>query len=150
VVSLNGVIDEEIFQPTLDTLTITRNTPAAEGMGTQTNLLTVNFTGELLAGLGGDTAQLTGQTALGDTVNYSSDFVNLSAHPADFSLGFTSWTALGDGAGVEYNSSTGFLNPSTAAGTGSFDISAVPEPTVGAILGAGVIGMMAKRRRVAR
>ncbi len=132
-----------------DTLTITRNTPAAEGTGPKTNLLTMTFTGTLNAQDGGGTAQLTGQTALGFAVNYSSNFVTFNSPTVqDYSLNFTSWTTTADSGGVEFDSTSNFFKTATAAGTGSFDTNSVsvPEP-VSAALVLGSLGLLVRRRR---
>ena len=47
-----------------DVLAITRDTPAAEGSGSRTNLLTMTFTGQLFGEIGGLTPQLSGSNAL--------------------------------------------------------------------------------------
>jgi hypothetical protein len=149
-VSLMGMFEDEQF-PVLSTLTITRDTPAAEGSGTQTNLLTLNFTGQLLAAPGGNTAQFTGETALGNSVTYSSDFINLTnVLPQNYAISFSSWTSA-DSGGVEVDPTSGFLNSATAAGVGTFDGSvAVPEPASLSFLALAALPMLKRRRRAAR
>lgn len=137
-----------------DTLTLTRTTPF-NGLS---NLLTLTFTGELLAGLNGYTAQLTGQTAspFNDTVSYSSSFLNFgSPTAADYSLSFTSWTTTADGNGVEQDTASSLLKSATAAGTGNFDVqsaptvsSNVPEPAATAV--GAICGVMMLKRRLKR
>ncbi len=47
---LGGIVGTQTFNGQTNTITITRDTPAAEGTGTKTNLLTITFTGTLLGG----------------------------------------------------------------------------------------------------
>jgi hypothetical protein len=129
-----------------DVLSITRDTPAAEGNGSRTNLLTMTFTGELEGRIAGTTPTLSGNTSLGDTVTYTSDFVSFaSSAEQDFNLAFSSWNpdlAL---------SSDGYFKNATAAGTGTFDFGAAsvgtPEP---AALPWFVVGLALVMTRVRR
>jgi MYXO-CTERM domain-containing protein len=135
-----------------DTLTITRDTP----FNGFSNLLTMSFTGELIGGLSGGSASLTGQTSapVGDQITYSSDFLDFGTPGAmDYTLGFTSWTSS-DGNGIEVDNSTGFLSSATAAMTGTFDVATVPgignhlpEPSAGVLGFFGLCGLLAMRRR---
>lgn len=153
-VSLMGVIDDQQF-PTVSTLTITKDTPAAEGSGSQDVLLSMNFNGQLFATPGGSVAQLTGQTAVGNSITYSSDFLSFTnSPPQDFAVSLSSWVSSGDSGPVEVDSQTGFFNSATAAGVGTFDTSVgsttfFPEPTSLSILALGAIPML-RRRRAAR
>jgi len=122
----------------VDTISITRNTPASEGVGSKTNLLTVTFTGSLEGALGGTTPSLSANSVLGNTVTYSSDFLSFAqTTQQDFNLAFSSWAPLvtpPTGLGVNSN---GFFNSATAAAAGTFDLagttSVVPEPASMAI-----------------
>jgi hypothetical protein len=151
-----GTLYSELFNSAAsDTLTITRVAPAGEGANTKTNLLTLSYTGDLFAAPGGSTAVLTGQSALGFTVNYSSDFLNFgSAGPSDYSVNFTSWTSA-DGGPVEVPPSPdlpGFFANATAAATGSFDAAVFPstgfpEPgTLGVVALTGAAAVLRRRR----
>jgi hypothetical protein len=117
-----------------DVIKITRTTPAAEGIGTKTNLLTVTFTGHLSGPDGGTTPSLSADTALKDTVTYSSDFLSFAATTQqDFNVAFSSWAPLiTPPTGLGVNSDT-FFNSATAAGAATFDFqgasSVIPEPT---------------------
>ncbi|MEO6811043.1 MAG: hypothetical protein ABI353_18185 [Isosphaeraceae bacterium] len=61
---------------TLGTLTIERDTPAAEGFGDRRTLLAFTFTGTLLGSLGGQQLSLQAQSLLNE-VSASSDFLNV-------------------------------------------------------------------------
>lgn len=141
----------------VDTLKITRNLAAGEGTGARTNLLTMTFTGSLIGAIGGATPQLYGNTALGDTVTYSSDFLNFSsATQQDFNLALSSWDPLTTppaGMGI---ASDGYFNPAGAAGVGTFDFqgaaTVIPEPTSTALAALGglvlVVGCGRQSRRL--
>jgi hypothetical protein len=137
----------------VDSLTITRDTPAAEGSGSRTTLLQVTFTGNLMGFLGGTTPQLIGDTGLGDTVNYNSDFLALETTltPRDFAVTFSSWFTTADGNGLEVNPD-GYYSSATAAASGTFDanfaVASVPDPNpliMGVVLMFGVY-KLARRR----
>ena len=138
----------------VDVLKITRTTPAAEGNGTRTNLLTMTFTDDLLGVIGGRTPQLSGN-APPDTVTYSSDFLNFNnGGEQNYSLTFSSWASTGDGGGLELSSTPGddFFASATAAGTGTFDGQvSIPEPASGtlALIGLGALARV-RRSRTAR
>lgn len=130
---LGGVVGLQNFagDGTLsNSISLTRNTPAAEGTGTRTNLLTVTFTAQLIGAINGRTPQVSADTGLGFTVNYTSDFLTFDDQLVkDFSLTFSSWTNAGNGNGLALAASN-FFQSATASGTGTFDGSAtVPEPT---------------------
>ena len=138
---------------------ITRDTPAAEGFGTRTNLLTVTFTNSTLLGIVGSSApQMSADTATGGgvTVNYSSDFLTFPNGEHNFSLTFSSWTSvlqqgLTSGLNVAGTSPNLFFTSATAAGTGTFggNAVAVPEPSTLALGGLGLVALvgLARRRR---
>ncbi|HTQ39379.1 MAG TPA: hypothetical protein VMJ32_10140 [Pirellulales bacterium] len=121
-----------------DTISIIRSTPANEGSGSRTNLLTVTFTGQMIGVMEGRTPQVSADTLLsGNSVTYSSDFLTFSpSAERDFSLTFSSWTNTGNGNGLEQAADL-FFAGALASGTGTFDGAAtVPEPaamTLGAI-----------------
>jgi hypothetical protein len=143
-----------------DTLTITRDTPAAEGNGGRTDLLTMSFTGSLLGELGDTTPSLTGNTSDGDTVSYSSDFFSIAPTAADdFNMAFSSWATADTGAGLSLSSTAGdaYFASATAAGTATFDssvtpvVTSVPEPGLGPIvLGSGIVALALRRQRQPR
>jgi len=155
-VNLLGVTDAQAF-PTTSTLEITLPSAAAEGTGTQTVLLDMSFTGQLFATPGGGTAQLTGQTGLGNSITYSSDFLKFTnSPPQDFALSLSSWTSA-DGGPVEVDPISGFFNPATAAGVGTFDTSVgsttfFPEPNPGALclVALAAVPLLRRRRSVVR
>lgn len=131
----------------LSTLAIVRNAPATLGDNSRTNLLTVDFTGFITGAPGAGSGNLNGDTAIGTTVNYSSDFLDFSNTSArNFALSFSSITpALAiDGS---------FLRSFSTAGTGTFAsnplplITAIPEPGTMAALGMGLALMGVMRRR---
>ncbi len=140
-----------------NSISITRDTPAAEGFGSKTNLLTVSFTNSTLLGIVGSSAPaMSADTATGGvTVNYTSDFLLFPNGEHNFSLTFSSWTSflqqgLPDGGlaigGVDPN--LFFLN-ATAAGAGTFggNAIAVPEPST---IGIAAIGLLALAYRAHR
>jgi len=143
---LGGVVGLQNFGANAGSLSnsisITRNTPAAEGTGTRTNLLTVTFTAQLLGAINGRTPQVSADTGLSYTVNYTSDFLTFDNNAGrDFSLTFSSWTNTGNGNGLALAASN-FFQSATASGTGTFDGAAiVPEPAalVLGLLGAAAI-----------
>lgn len=145
VQAINGTADFP------DVLTITRTTPAAEGGGARTNLLTMTFSGSLLGLVNGRTPQLSGNTPT-DQVSYSSDFLDFSTSKEEnFSLTFTSWTSTNQG-GLQLANDGNFAS-AIAAGTGTFDdmpAPSVPEPASGL----GIVGMFSllggRRRRASR
>jgi len=121
------------------TLTITRTTPAAEGSGTRTNLLSVVFTGDLAGRNGGFTASFAGDTILGDTVQFTSDFLDFSNQTQDdLSIELTLLTALTQNADHNFNNFRG-------SGTGSFagnpapTVQGLPEPST---LALGCVGVL--------
>lgn len=127
-----------------NTITITRDAQAAEGTGTRTNLLTVTFTAQLLGAMGGATPQLSADTTLGFTVNYSSDFLTFSNGSHNFSLTFSSWSP---GLSLSTLEDNYFAN-ATAAGAGTFAAGAtvIPEPST-LILALGSFSALCMRRR---
>jgi hypothetical protein len=134
---------------------ITRDTPAAEGFGTKTDLLTVTFNNASLLGIiGSGTPSLSSDTALGGvTVNYQSDFLTFPNGQHNFSITFSSWTGLQglDGLQLDPSSSQFFLS-ATASGAGTFggNATAVPEPStmgLAAIALAGLVYRTTRRRR---
>jgi hypothetical protein len=111
-----------------DVLTLTRDTPAAEGANTRTNLLTMTFTGQIVGALGGRTPQLSGDTDLDYTVVFTSDFLSFTAGAEqDFSLTFTGWTTLADSNGLEIDLLDNYFQTAFTQGTGTFDSSTLPS-----------------------
>jgi hypothetical protein len=110
-----------------DVLKITLVTP----VGGLSNLLTLtNFTGSLIGAIGGSTPQIYGDTELGNTVGYSSDFVSFTnANREDFSVALSSWIPSVAPAGLQV-ATDGYYSAATASAAGTFDFSAtVPEPS---------------------
>ena len=155
-VQVTGSIATEQIGTTssLAELTITRTTPAAEGGGNRTNLLSMAFDGTLLGMIGGVTPQFSGNSNLGNTVTYSSDFLNFSSSTEqNFSLTYTSWTTnssdSNNGLGLEIGPGS-FFEPATATGAGTFDASSasvVPEPATLALAFTTIFPLLARRPR---
>ena len=131
-----------LYQPlSLTSLTLTANTP----VGGQSNLLTVaNSTGNVSGFSGGNIATDGGDTATGDTVNFSSDFLSFTGSTArNYNISLTSvnpFLAL----------SGGYLRPFTANGNGSFAFTPAPEPSgllTLLVMGGGLALCAARRRR---
>ena len=130
----------------VDVLSITRDTPAAEGGGSRTNLLTMTFTGKLRGDLGGSTPNLSGNSALGDTVTFSSDFLSFAnAAQEDYNLAFTSWVPNG----LSVDAGDNLFNTAVAASAGTFDFGvlsvSVPEPNMLPLFGAASLGLLSRR-----
>jgi hypothetical protein len=139
-----------------DVIRITRNTPAAEGAGSRTNLLTVTFTGDLTGPIGGTTPTLSADSTTNDTVTYTSDFVNFAQSTVqDFSMAFSSWDPLvtpPTGLGVNADN---YYNSATTAGAATFDFqigsNVIPEPTSFSLLGlVGLVMLPAMARKLRR
>lgn len=127
-----------------NTLSFTRTSDNA-------NLLTLTFTGNFSGFDGDNSATLSGNTASGNTVVYTSDFLNFSG-TTQRSFGLTATLDPDFSQG-----GNGFLNDLMADLGGSFssnpapDITAVPEAStwLSAALAAGALGAFAARRRKA-
>jgi len=141
----------------VDTIKIIRTSSANEGAGSRTNLLTVTFTGNLDGAVGGTTPSLNANSALGDTVTYSSDFLSFAqSTQQDFNLAFSSWDPLvtpPSGLGINPDN---YFNSATAAAAGTFDFAGsatvIPEPAMlqTLVLGGLVVLAGRSRRRPAR
>lgn len=133
-----------------DALSITLDVPAAEGGGTRTNLLTMDFTGGLLGEINGLTPSMSGNTNLGDTITYTSDFLTFKPPETNnFSLTFTSWVSTGDGGGLEIDSLDNYYNSATAQGVGTFDTSvgvSFPEPSGWMLAAFSALSLLAGRK----
>jgi hypothetical protein len=106
-------------------ITITRDTPAAEGNGGRTLLLQAVFTPFTFSGSGGSGAL--GASTLTGTVTFTSDFLGFqNSTERDLALAFSS---ISPGLSIGAN---GFFNNFTAAGTGSFSANNIvfPGPTL--------------------
>jgi hypothetical protein len=137
---------------TTDTISFTLPSPAAEGNGTRTNLLTVTFKGQLLGVLGAGTPQLSADSVVaGNTVTYSSDFLSFNTNlERDFSLTFSSWANSGNGNGLSLSNLANdvFFAAASASGAGTFDGTGtfVPEPATWllGIIGAAMLALTAR------
>lgn len=120
----------------VNSIVITRNGTAAEGNGTRTVLLRIDFARADLSGtVGGNSATL-GASSNNTTVTFSSDFLNFSqTTQRDLALSFSS---VVPGLTINANS---FFNSFTAAGTGTFSADPVPTvvPEAAALLPLGVL-----------
>jgi hypothetical protein len=131
--------------PTSDVLAITLDTPV-DG---DSNLLTLDFTGNIFGAMLSRTPQLSGDTALGDTVTYSSDFVTFANSVQDYSLTFSSWTTNSSNAGLSVDSADNFFQSATAAGAGTFDATVVvPEPSTLAV--GGLLLIFGRRNKLSK
>jgi hypothetical protein len=111
----------------------------------KTNLLTINFNGVLSGINGGHTATLGADSALGDVITFTSDFISFtSAQEENMSLTFTSILDV-----FTRDKDSHFYQNFTAHGTGSFAGSVVPEPSTlaGAFAGVALAGLAVVRRR---
>ena len=114
-------------------------------------LLSLTFTGDILGFQSNSTGQISGSTARGNTVTYSSDYGNFGTGTNTYSLGLTSINpVLSIGPG-------GFLNSFTSSINGSFrgsfqPVGAVPEPASVAMFGSGILAtalLASQRKRLA-
>jgi len=130
--------------PNSDVLTITDN-------ATGKILLSMVFTGDIAGFQNDSTGQLSGNTARGNTVTFSSDFGTFAAGANSYALGLTSINpVLSIGPG-------GFLNSFVSSLSGSFRSSfqpagAVPEPASVAMFGTGLFAtavLASQRKRLA-
>lgn len=129
-------------------ITITRDTPAAEGNGSRTILLQAIFTPYTFTGSGGSGGF--SASSLSGTVTFSSDFLDFSsAIQRDVGVSFSS---IIPGLSID---PSGFLSDFTAAATGTFSSNPtpvfIPEPSTYGMVGAvGVFGLivLARRRRL--
>src|SRR5450755_1723128 len=121
------------FPVTINAITITRDTPAAEGFGTRTILLQVTNNGTI-DGLNGSTSgSINAATSTGETVVFTSDFLNFSNTIArDPAIALTQVNPVLGLSGPSGAAGT-FLNSFTAVGSGNFSSDPVPNastPTI--------------------
>ncbi|MEO7716606.1 MAG: hypothetical protein ABIY70_10405 [Capsulimonas sp.] len=129
-----------------------------------TNLLTTTAsTGALTGRIGGRTLSFGGDTGLGDSVNYSSDFLNFThTIEQDFNFSFTSLTNLTGGGALAVKTSgnlasgKGNFVPFSTSGTGTFDSdpapllpSPEPAPVAAFLIGGMGLALLAFRGRKA-
>jgi len=142
-------------------------TAISPGANPGTDLLTTTASsGELSGRIGTRTLNFNGDTALGDSVNYQSDFLNFAnTIEQDFSFSFSSLTrTTGTPAGgplsVQLTGTTatgkGNFNPFTTSGTGTFDSdpaplnpSPEPAPVAAFLIGGMGLALLAFRGRKA-
>lgn len=140
----NTYLDQSI-NANNDVLTIIDN-------NTGKTLLSLTFTGDIVGKQNDTSASLSGSNdpvAGGDTVTYSSQFVNFAPGVNSYLLGLTSISpSLSIGPG-------GFLNSFTSSITGSFagtTLAAVPEPVSVAMFSTGILAtviLATQRKRLA-
>lgn len=127
------------------TISIVRDTAAAEGTGTRTNLLTVTFTNAQLDANNGAGA-FTFKSMANSVINYTSDFRDFTyLTDRDFSLSFS-------GASPTFNAPAGSSGrTSRFSGTGTFAAAAMPEAATWSMMligfGAAGLTMRSTRRR---
>jgi len=129
-----------------------------------TDLLTTTAsTGALTGVIGGRTLNFNGDTGLGNSVNYSSDFLNFSnTIEQDFSFGFTSLKTIGTNGALSVKTTgnlangKGNFNPFTTSGGGTFDSdpaplapSPEPAPVAAFLIGGMGLALLAFRGRKA-
>jgi hypothetical protein len=161
VTGFGGTVGSQLFDgkgELENVITFTRNTPASEGFGAHTNLLTVTFTAQLTGMLGGQTASLTADTLTGYTVSYTSDFLSFSPDAdAHYNLEQTSWltpnafAAVAASGPLAIDSTSQNFFAALATGAGSFaggSSVSIPEPStcVLAVLSLTFLGLAGRRR----
>jgi len=122
-------------------ISIMRDTAAAEGTGTRQNLLTVSFSNAEL-----DASELDGSFTFksnhNSVITYTSDFVSFGPHvDKDFSLSFS-------GANPTFSSVISSSGRNTRfSGTGTFAVGAVPEASTWGMMvaGFGMLGFALRR-----
>jgi len=135
------------------TITFTRDTAAAEGNGTRTNLLTVSFTNAELDASNGS-GSFTFKSNANSAITFSSDFLDFSnVVEKNFSFSFS-------GANPTFSAPLGHSGRNTAfSGSGTFAsdpapqvVGGVPEPASWAMMlgGFGLLGMTLRTRKAAR
>lgn len=139
----SGSSRKQLFDTvTSGSISIIRDTAAAEGTGTRKNLLTVSFTNAELdaSELGGS---FTFKSNVNSTISYSSDFVTFRPNAdKDFSFSFS-------GASPTFDSVLGSSGRNSRfSGTGTFAVQPVPEASTWAMMvaGFGVVGFGLRRR----
>ena len=151
--SSGGASRAQLFDTvTSGSISIIRDTAAAEGLGTRTNLLTVSFTNAEL-----DASQNNGSFTFksnnNSAITFTSDFLDFSnVVSKDFSFSFS-------GASPTFNSALGSSSRSMAfSGTGTFAsdpaplVFGVPEPASWAMMlgGFGMLGATLRTRKTVR
>ena len=134
-------------------ITMTRDTPASEGLGSKTILLEALFTPFTFSGSGGSDSF--SASSLAGMVTFNSDFLTFSnSVERDLGLMFSS---IDPSLGIGPN---GFLDDFAAAGAGTFSSNpvptfvptSVPEPSTCMLMGAGLaaaaFGLVVRRRRL--
>lgn len=110
---------------------------------TNKNLLTMVFNGSITGFAGSSNATLSGDTAIGNIIAYSSDYLEiLNGNPASYLIGLPTVTPTLS-AGSNYLSSFN----SNASGSFSANINAVPAPTSMAMFGTGIVATLALAKR---
>lgn len=135
-----------------NSISIIRDTQAAEGSGSQNNLLTVTFNNATLLGIIGSSApSMSSDTALpGVTITYTSDFLTFPNGEHNFSLTFSSWTGAQGAGGLQIGGVDPalFFLSATAAGAGTFGGNAmVPEPGTISLAVIGLVALVRWARR---
>jgi len=128
---------------TAGTISIIRDTAAAEGTGTRTNLLSVSFTNAELDA-SNNSGSFTFKTTPGSVITYTSDFqAFLPSLTKDFSFSFS-------GASPTFSAPLGSSGRTDRfSGTGTFAIASVPDASTWGMmmLGFGVAGLAMRNGR---
>ena len=138
-----GSSRSQLFDTVINgSISIIRDSAAAEGTGSRTNLLTVSFTNAELSA-NENNGSFTFKSNIDSVITYTSDFVSFSPlDDKDFSLSFS-------GANPTFSSVLGSSGRNArSSGTGTFAVGPVPEASTWGMMvaGFGLLGFAMRRR----